>query len=526
LLFIDGIRANDPAAGNEPRFELLSADLGDRIEVVRGPQSALWGSEAIGGVIAITAQPSTGVTAITEAGSHGFGRIGGSAGVESGGVTLGLAGGIQGAEGINAFAGGPGDRDGYRNAVIRGRVDWRTGPLTFSGAGFAIAARNDFDGLDPVSFTRADTADNSRNRLVAGRVGLRYDQGGWQLGLGLSRLASRNRNLLGRDEQNRTGGRRDTLTGQGARTFIAGGIAHRLTLAGEWSGERFTASDTNYGGFTDQQRERDQAALTADYRGERGPVVATLALRHDRFSDFADATTFRAGALIRLTDALALAGSWGEGIAQPTFFDLYGFFPGSFVGNPALRPERSRGGEISLRWSAGPLRAAATLWRQRLTDEIVDRYDASTFLSSVANAEGRSRRKGIELEAGYGVGPGLNLAAQASFVDATEPAGRELRRPRASGSVSADGEAGRLRYGVAFSYTGRRLDRDFDQFPAPLVRLSPYWLASARAGYRIGRSVELFGRVANAFAERAVDVVGYRAEGRTVYAGIRFGPGR
>ena len=53
LLFIDGIRANDPAAGNAPRFELLNADLASRIEVVRGPQSAVWGSEAIGGVIAV-----------------------------------------------------------------------------------------------------------------------------------------------------------------------------------------------------------------------------------------------------------------------------------------------------------------------------------------------------------------------------------------------------------------------------------------------------------------------------------------
>jgi vitamin B12 transporter len=526
LLFIDGIRANDPAAANEPRFELLSADLGDRIELVRGPQSALWGSEAIGGVIAITGQPREGASAVGEAGSNRFGRIGGSAGLKDGGLTLGVGGGVQGSRGINAFAGGPGDRDGYRNAVLRARVDWQKGPLTFSAAGFGITARSEFDGFDPATFLRADTADSSRNRLAAARVGTRFDQDGWTLSVGASRLGSRNRNLLGESEQNRTSGRRDNLSAEGARAFTALGIDHRLTLAAEWNRERFTATDTAFGGFTNQRRTRDQSGLTAEYRGESGPFVATMALRRDSFSDFKDATSFRAGALIRISEGLKVAGNWGEGIAQPTFFDLYGFFPGSFVGNPALRPERSRGGELSLGWSNNVFRATATLWRQRLTDEIVDRFDSTTFMSSVVNADGRSRRKGVELEAGWSPGKWLDLAAQGALIEATEPAGRELRRPRRSGSVSAHGVVGRLTYGTALSYTGARLDRDFDLFPARLVRLSPYWLASARLAYRVSRSVELFGRVSNAFGAQAVDVVGYRAEGRTLFAGIRLGPGR
>lgn len=522
LLFIDGIRANDPAAGNEPRFELLSADLADRIEVVRGPQSALWGSEAIGGVIALDAQQRSGVSGSAEAGSFGFGRVGGSAGLTSGDVTLALGGGVQGAGGINAFAGGPGDLDGYRNAVLRGRADWRQGPLTLSASGFGIAARSDFDGSDPATFLRADTADLSRNRLAAGRLGGRYEEAGWTLALGASRLGSRNRNLLGGAEQNRTSGRRDMLTADASREIAAGGISHRLTLAGEWSGERFMASDTVYGGFTNQRRKRDQAAITAEYRGEGGPVVATLALRRDRFSDFRDATTFRVGALLRLSPSLAVAGNWGEGIAQPTFFDLYGFFPGSYVGNPALKPERSRGGEVSLRATSGPWRATVAAYRQNLRDEIV----ASSDFTSAVNADGRSRRQGIEVEADWSGGEWLNLSASYAYLDASKPAGHELRRPRHSGSVAANGAMRGFVYGAALSYTGKRLDRDFDLFPSPLVRLSPYWLASARVGYRVAPTLELFGRVANAFNAKVEDVVGYRAEGRSVVAGIRLGPRR
>jgi vitamin B12 transporter len=132
----------------------------------------------------------------------------------------------------------------------------------------------------------------------------------------------------------------------------------------------------------------------------------------------------------------------------------------------------------------------------------------------------------VELEAGWSRGDWLNLSATYAYLDASEPAGRELRRPGYSGSVAADGVAGRLSYGAALSYTGARLDRDFDLFPSPLVRLSSYWLASARLAYRVVPSVELFGRVSNAFNSKVADVVGYRAEGRGVFAGIRLGPGR
>src|SRR5690349_6835225 len=87
LLFVDGIRVNDPARGEAPRFELLNADLASRIEVVRGPQSALWGSEAIGGVVAVdgsTGADRLDLDALGEAGSRDFGRL--SASVRAPGV--------------------------------------------------------------------------------------------------------------------------------------------------------------------------------------------------------------------------------------------------------------------------------------------------------------------------------------------------------------------------------------------------------------------------------------------------------
>lgn len=530
LLFIDGIRANDPAAGNEPRFELLNADMGSRIEIIRGPQSAVWGSEAIGGVVAVNGMPAEGLTALAEAGSFGFGRIGGSASSTSDGLDVALAGGLQGATGINAFDGGSGDRDGYRNAALRGRMAWRPrAGLELGAAGFAIRARSEFDGYDTVTFRRADTLDQSRNRLAAGRVSATYATGEWTVSTGASHLGSANRNLLDDAPINRTHATRTAGQFQVERALRTGPVRHKFIGAADADRETFKARDVAYGGFSNQERNRAHQAFTAEWRAEAGGFVADLAVRRDIFNRFKDATTFRASALADLGAGLAIAGSYGEGIAQPTFFDLYGFYPGSFTGNPTIRPERSRGVEASLRFRRGVLSAAATAYRQRLEDEIVDVFDPASFQSTTANAEGRSKRAGVEFETEYARSPALRLSAQYAYLRAeerTDPLGRaikEVRRPRHSGSVAVDGRRGRLSYGAALAYIGVRSDRDFDLFPAAAVRLDSYWLAGARVGWRVTDQIELFGRVANALNARYQDVVGYRTEGRSAYAGIRLG---
>ena len=94
-------------------------------------------------------------------------------------------------------------------------------------------------------------------------------------------------------------------------------------------------------------------------RRDAGRFTGDLAVRHDVFNRFKDATTFALRLWPSSAAGLSLAGSYGEGIAQPTFFDLYGFFPGSFVGNPSLKPESSRGFEVSLRYRARTVRRIA-----------------------------------------------------------------------------------------------------------------------------------------------------------------------
>ena len=530
LLFVDGIRANDPAAANEPRFELLNADLASRIEVVRGPQSALWGSEAIGGVVAVEGDPKPPLSAIGEFGSNGFYRAAGNAGIETGRLTVALGAGAQGSNGIDAFdTPGDGDRDGYWNVALRSRAALALGGGNEVGVnGFAIRANNDFDGFNSSTFSHDDTLDNSKNRLAAGRIWFAHKGEGWDARVAASLLGSSNRNFLDDSFLNKTNAKRWTLGGQLSRQFVTGSVRHRLTGAvdGEW--ERFRAEDEAFGGATNQRQSRNHTSLTGEWRSEVGRwLVTDLAVRHDSFNRFRNATTARASALARIGSRIAVTASWGEGIAQPSFTDLFGFFPGGYVGNPDVRPERSRGYEFSARYALGSINASLTYFRQRLKDEIIEN---ATF-TSVLNADATSKRQGVEAEARWSAGEWLNLSLGYAWLDATQqvdaavPGQKEFRRPKHSGFASADGTQGRLTYGVSLAYTGKHRDRR-DSFPFDLVDLDSYWLASARLAYRIDRRFELFGRVHNAFDADYEDVVDYRTEGRSIYGGLRVALGR
>jgi vitamin B12 transporter len=530
LLFVDGIKINDPASGDAPRFELLNADLASRIEVVRGPQSALWGSEAIGGVIAINGvDDAPGRSASGEGGSFGFARASVSGSLVSDQASLAGAVGFQRATGIDSFN-GQGDKDGYRNLSARLRGTWHPSSTVELGASaLALTGRSEFDGFDPITFAHTDTLDNSRNKLAAGRIwaSVGSETSPWQAQASGSLLGSSNRNYLADVEQNRTRGTRRNLSVQVERRFTTGPIAHTLIAAADLERETFHARDTIYGGASDQDRSSNHEALTFEWRGETKAVTGDLAVRRDMFNRFKDATSLRASLLAHVGRGFSVAGSYGEGIAQPTFFDLYGFFPNNFIGNPSLKPESSRGFELSLRYRHGPFDASLTGYRQRLHDEIVDLFDFSTFLFSTANRHETSHRSGVEATAGWKLGGKLRLSANYTYLKATQPDDatltqvHELRRPKHSGSLALDGAAGKFTYGGSLAYVGKHFDQR-DTFPFDRVTLGSYWLADARVGYALRPGVELFARMSNALGQHYEDVFGYRTEPRAAYAGLRL----
>ena len=526
---VDGIHFNDPAAGNEARFELLTSDAIDRINVIRGSYSAYWGSEAIGGVIeAFTNEPQRdfGADGLAEYGGLDSVRASARASGRAGRLELGGSAGWQSSEGIDSF-GTDGERDGFEHRSASFKAVFRpTADIKLGAVGHWIEGESEYDGLDPVTFRRADTLDETDNRIAAGRLWGEIDTGQWFGTLESSLLDSANRNRVGAAPLNSTFGRRFTAGAQLSRRMKA----HRLSLVLDHQAEDFKARDQVFLGGTDQDRSRSLVAILGEWHAEWSEAVTTdLAVRHDRFSAFADATTLHATADIRPGRDWRLMGGYSEGLAQPSFYDLYGFFPGSFVGNPALRPERSRSWHAWLSWrERRPLSLSLSLFAASLRDEIVDVFDPATFRSTAANATGTSRRRGIEVSAEWRASRAANFSFNYSWLDAEERqvAGglklREVRRPRHSFNLMGHGRSGPFSWGATLAYVGARGDTDFDSFPARAVRLDDYALASIHLDWRISPKLEAYVRAENALDSRYQDVFGYRTPGRTAYAGLRL----
>lgn len=528
LVFVDGIEVNDPASSGDFRFETLLADGVEAFEVLRGPQSALWGSEAIGGVVSITTREPGGdgpVFGQLEYGSFRTWRAGG--GVEVGSADNGVVAQVSHVDtrGIDAVGSG-GERDGYENLTLSLKgVAQPTENTRIAAVARYSTAEIEFDGTDPVSFLRADTLDETRIRGLAlrayGELALLDDR--WKHRLEGQYLESDNINRDGATYLNRDDAERLKAVYQSS--FETG--PHRLTAALEHEKQRFRADDRQFFGAANQRRSREQSSIVGEYRlaiGER--FAASASVRHDDNDRFADATTWRATAAAALPQGFRAHASFGEGVTDPTFTEQFGFFPGSFVGNADLKPEQSQGFDAGLGWANDRIAADVTYFRTNLEDEILTTFDSTTFLSGVANASGESRRQGIEASLDARANEWLRLSASYTWLDSEEGqvAGsartREVRRARHSGSLSAIAEHDRLTLAASLAYVGKRRDVDFDTFTD--VTLGDYALVTVSGRYRLTESIELTGRVENAGDADYQDVFGYATPGIAVHGGVRI----
>lgn len=527
LVLVDGVRINDPSTPNAS-FDfgaLLTGNI-DRVEVLRGANSVIWGSQAIGGVVNIqTAAPTEELTinARAEYGSHeaaqGHANISGKMGI----VSASIGAGYFRTDGISALSAGT-EKDGYDNFSANAKFLIEFSPnFALDLRGYYNKGKVQFD--DSFGFPIAgNTVPESDNKQFVGYASLNHTliDGKWKGRLSYSRTdltrTGSEAGAVGPFNYNvsRARGVVDRFAYDGSFKIadiatLVFGAAHENTFASTFfplGGDVVpTTFETNYNSFYGQLGLQPFTGLTVD-----GGV------RYEDHSQYGDHTTFGANAAYTPNDGkTVLRASYAEGFRAPSLTEALPPF-----GNFNLKPETSKGYDVGIEHSFidGKVTASATYFHRTSNDLIT--YSFVTFQSeNIA----RVKSEGVELELKIRPTDKLDIRANYALVDATSQTadanlGHQLaRRPKDKANFIVDWQSPwGLKLGSTILLTGD----SFDNINNGLAnRLDGYWLANVRAAFPITDMFEIYGRVENVFDQDYTVVRNYSTYGRTGTIGVR-----
>jgi vitamin B12 transporter len=512
LILIDGIRVGSATSGTT-EIQNFPVELIDRIEIVRGPRSSLYGPEAVGGVIQIfTRKGESGLKPTFSFGGGSYGTLSGSATLSGGGdqgwFNLGISG--FGTDGFDACSGRPfpngagcftdePDRDGYRNISGTARAGYRFDSGLDVETSFMHAdGKNQFDG----TFV-------NRSELVQQVFGgtARYSPlDRWRITLVAGRSREDSDNFLEKTFMSRFNTQRDTASWQNDISLTSNQL---LTLGTDYlydkvnSTSDFTTSTRyNWGVFA-----QHQIAL-ANHKLE-------LSLRHDDNQQFGSRVTGGIGWGYALTEQVRLTTSFGSAFKAPTFNEL--FFPN--FGNPNLKPEDARSVEFGASGRFDWINWSINVYETRI-DNLIS-FDANTFTSANIN---EARIRGLETILNTQI-KGWQINTNLTFLDPINHSsdifkGNILpRRSRQSFRVDTSRQIGDYILGAMFLAEGRRYD-DLENSR----KLSGYVKVDLRAEYIFNQHWRIQGRIENLFDKDYETAAFFNQPGRNYFATLRYQP--
>jgi vitamin B12 transporter len=514
LLLIDGVRVGTVSAGI-PAFEQLPLDQIERIEVVRGPRSSLYGADAIGGVIQIFTRRGTrggfAPSLSVSAGSRGYtdGQFGVGGGDRHAWYNLSV--GSQYTRGINAcrvgaaeaFAGcfvDEPDADAFRNtnALASAGYRWDNG-TELSATWLHSKSYIEFDG--------APYGNQAHNRQQVAGAQLSFAPlQAWKVTLGAGQSLD-DSHVYNDAAFTRYGdSRRNQASWQNDLSLAADQL---LTVGLDWQQEHLS-SDTGY--LADS---RSDTGAYAQYQGSFGPHEVQLSLRHDDNQQFGGHTTGAAAWGYAFAHGVRLSASWGSAFHAPTFNDLY--YPYG-IGNPQLQPETSRSAELGLAQQQADWHWALNAY-QTTIDQLIS-LDANYFPRNIS----RARIRGLEAQlgtalAGWRVNGYLTLQRPLNRDGGLNDGHLLPRRPERSARVELDRRFGPLGVGATVLAAGNRYDDLANQ-----RRLGGYATTDLRASYAFAAGWQVEARLANAFNRRYETVYYFNQPGRSWYLTLRYTP--
>lgn len=534
LVLIDGLEASDPFQG-EFDFSALIADDVARIEVLRGQQSALYGSDAIGGVInylTVSGTEAPGARGRIEAGSFGTTegalRIAGA----DGALDYVISAGHRRTDGTpnSRF----GSRDlGAENTALSGRLVYELSPnLKLRAIARYLKAEADVNDQDfawgsPTYGYVIDSDDSSAIEQLYGLVGADLDlmEGAWSHSLTLQSMDASRDGFSGGARDSGNEGNRVKLSYVSSYRFGMEGVFHNLTGAIDWKREKFRNSGPGLSPAQALERQIENTGLVAQYDLAIGDHIGFgAAMRYDENERFRNATTYRVHASYLFESGARLHAAGGSGIKAPGFYELFGFDPDGFIGNPDLKAERSHGWEAGIEQTFldGRVRLDATYFDTRLEDEIYTDF-SNWPISTAANRDTVSKQRGVEVSAEALIGDAWRVHAAWAWLDAEEGGQEEVRRPPHIGSLNLSyvDPSDAFSATLTVRYNGETLDNNFTSTGGPRVTLPAFTLVNAGGDVRLNEGVRLFARIENLFDETYEEVYTYRAPGRAAFVGLR-----
>lgn len=517
-VFADGIRIDDPSlVSTETDFGHLTLDDIDRIEVLRGSQSALYGGSAVAGVVNITTRRAT-----QDGFQQSFFAEGGSYSSAAAGYTLtyrddrfetAISIAHRRTRGFTAWEGIPGtpgfdpnaEPDGFQSTRLSFSTRYQaTDSLTLGMAAFIQRSRNEFDGGFPVD---PNSDFEARWRQTGARFFAEFDTGAVQHTLSLSGYQVTRDQFASGAFTNGFQGRRITLAYQGVAEVAPG-----VTLVWGADSQQEQSRANNLPGGS--ERTRTTGAFLQGLWAPTDTLDLGATARIDRNSAFGTFATGRLTAAWQATPGTTLRGAVGRGFRPPAIDERFGDY-GTFVGNPALDPETSLSAEIGLDHAfAGGARVSATLFWLN-TDDLITFDFRSPGPSTVVNLPGTSRRRGLELSGSLPLGDRFTLSGSYTYTDARAPAGTRLTRvPRHDLFVGVDADlASRLRGALGVQHVAGRAVEFGSVF-------QDYTVINASLRYAVTDRADVYLRIDNLLDRQYQQIPGYATPGRSFQIGV------
>ena len=511
VVLIDGVRINPGTIGGAALQNIAPESL-ERIEIVKGPRSTLYGTDAIGGVVQLFTRGAAkdGMSAGATFGSDSTQQIFGDAALSAGDkFKFGFGGSYAESEGMPTFVDDNLDR-GYRNVTGRAFAEFAASDaLKFRARAWRAAGRTEYSAQTFSDPPYAAASQDFENSVYSFEGEFRHEDG-------FGVRASLNRALDDIDQLQAGFDPADFDYARTARTTLDVQVdlatigTHALSVGWQRSDENTRAQ--SFGTVFDEDTLVTQAFVQDQF--QVGRITSRLALGHVDHETFGSELTWNAeiGAAFDSGTRITLSG--GTAFRAPDSTDRFGF-----GGNPDLNPEVSRQVEISVRQKLGDRQQ---VWASAFDNKIRDLIDFvvtdfETFEGQNQNVE-RARIKGVEL--GYQFnGESWRARAELTLQNPRDETTDErlLRRSRESLIVAVNRDVGALDLGVDVAAFGNRKDFGF-----PAVTLDSYALVNATVRYRVNPALTLQGRLENLFDEDYVLAQGYRTEGRSYTVGVRY----